>query len=259
MKSSMTDEINQMKTHIEEINTNINLKLDALKESFVTSTKSIQNSISTTSWANIVAEGDKNQNEVVGSFAKKVANSQKTITLDREEREKNVIIFNVPEDKDSKEEDDKEGDEEKKEDEDEKEDENGDEKEVNGKHESDARFFESMCIQNLEYKSTPGVTITRIGSTTNSDYHRPIKVSFHQSFDKRKFLSSLYKLKTDKKFNDIRISHDMSEEDRKENKRLLKEAWEKNKKENNDEFKYKVRGPPWSMKIVKVFSKNVQK
>ena len=51
----------------------------------------------------------------------------------------------------------------------------------------------------------------------------------------------------------------MSEEDRKENKRLLKEAWEKNKKENNDEFKYKVRGPPWSMKIVKVFSKNVQK
>ena len=48
----------------------------------------------------------------------------------------------------------------------------------------------------------------------------------------------------------------MNEEERTENKKLLKQAYEMNMKENNSNYKHKVRGPPWAMKIVKVYAKN---
>ena len=44
----------------------------------------------------------------------------------------------------------------------------------------------------------------------------------------------------------------MSLEDRIENKKLLKEAFELNQKEQSTDYKYKVRGPPWAMNIIKV-------
>ena len=48
----------------------------------------------------------------------------------------------------------------------------------------------------------------------------------------------------------------MSLDDRVENKRLLKEGYELNQQNGKEgSFKYKVRGPPWAMNIVKV-SKN---
>ena len=172
-------------------------------------------------YASIVS--NKQNESVIKSFAKEVANSQQKLTVDREEREKNIMIFNVPEDKD--------------------------------KLNADMEFFKSMCSETLEYENVPKVEIARPKFKPNN-HHRPIKVCFDQSWDKRKFLSSLWKLKTDKKFDNIRISHDMNEEDRRENKKLLKEAYQKNVEEKNTEFKYKVRGPPWAMKIVKVFTKN---
>ena len=92
----------------------------------------------------------------------------------------------------------------------------------------------------------------------NKEHERPLKVSFHQSFDKRKFLSSLYKLKSDSKFDEIRVSHDMCEADRAENGRLLQEAYQRNQKIKNAGYKWKVRGPPWALRIVKVFAKNDQ-
>ena len=41
-------------------------------------------------------------------------------------------------------------------------------------------------------------------------------------------------------------------DDRDENKRLLKEAYNKNQVEKPTTFKYKVRGPPWAQRIVKI-------
>ena len=48
----------------------------------------------------------------------------------------------------------------------------------------------------------------------------------------------------------------MCEDDRLENKCLLKIAYSRNQKEQPTDFKYKVRGPHWALKIVKVFPKN---
>lgn len=47
----------------------------------------------------------------------------------------------------------------------------------------------------------------------------------------------------------------MGREDRDESKRLLTEAYnlnEKLKKEGENSYRYKVRGPPWDMGIVKI-------
>ena len=47
----------------------------------------------------------------------------------------------------------------------------------------------------------------------------------------------------------------MGSEDRTESSRLLTEAYElnqKNKAEGITDCKYRVRGPPWAMKIVKI-------
>ena len=112
-----------------------------------------------------------------------------------------------------------------------------------------------MCSETLQLENLTDVKLTRLGDK-RANHTRPIKVVFKQNWEKRKFLSRLYRLKVDEKFKNINVSHDMNEEERVENKKLLKEAYEMNINENNQNFKYKVRGPPWAMKIVKVFPKN---
>ena len=48
----------------------------------------------------------------------------------------------------------------------------------------------------------------------------------------------------------------MSEDDCLENNCLLKEAYNRNQKEQPIDFRYKVKGPPCALRIVKVFPKN---
>ena len=197
-------------------------KFQDLAKSLEDSTKSIEQSVSNTSWADIASSGNSNnQATIADSFATKVANKQKSITLDREQRENNIIIYNVP--KSDKEE--------------------------------DINFFNNMCTDGLKFEKTFTVSLERIRSNMDN-YEKPLKVCFEHNFDKRKFLSSLYQLDQNKKYEDIIVKHDMNYEDRMESKRLLKEAYTMNLNEKPKKFRYKVRGPPWSMKIVKIFSKN---
>ena len=146
----------------------------------------------------------------------------KRLSIQREERENNIIMFNVPEKSNSS---------------------------------DDINFFNEMCSDTLELSNVPNVKIQRVDAN-NKKYHKPIKVCFEQNWEKRKFLSSLFKLKSVEKYNGIWIKHDMCSDDRAENNKLLKEAHELNAKDNSKDYKYKVRGPPWSMRIVKIFSKN---
>ena len=94
-----------------------------------------------------------------------------------------------------------------------------------------------MCSETLQLDSTPKVNMSRIGDS-NREHNRPIKVCFDQLWDKRKFLGSLFKLKLNDKFRGVHISHDMCQEDRAENKRLLKEAYQLNQVEKPETFRY---------------------
>ena len=177
------------------------------------------------SFANIVASTSTKSDNTsqVTSIAKQVLDTQKQLTSEREKREKNAIMFNVQES-------------------------NTDENE-------DISYFKSMCQRILGMETAPEVKLTRIGEK-RPDHARPIIISFTDSWDKRKFLSSLYKLRLNESYNKITVAHDMCEADRAENKRLLKQAYQKNLDEKTTTFKYKVRGPPWNLKIIKVYAKN---
>ena len=166
----------------------------------------------------------KDSGNLAQALAKQVVNTQKQMTSDREKRENNVIIFNV-EEKDSSSSDD------------------------------DVSFFNSLYKQTLKLGDTPEIKVSRVGVRKENNT-RPMRVVFTENSNKRKFLANLYKLKPHEKFQNIQINHDMSKTDREEKKKLLKEAYLMNEKETDSDFKYKVRGPPWSMSIVKVFAKN---
>ena len=132
---------------------------------------------------------------------------------------------------------------------------NGDKTKTVKENVGDIAFYTKLCKEVLTMRDIAEVKAVRLGSK-QSDKCRPLKISFLNIWDKRKFLSSLPKLKNQVKYKDVRVAHDMSIEDRHENAKLLKQAYEMNKKEQPKEFKYKVRGPPWEMKIVKIYAKN---
>ncbi len=179
------------------------------------------------SWAEVASDSSSENSGIrlITSLTKEVLNGQKKLSEERKDREQNAIMFNIEE---------------------------------NTKKDHDQEFFKRFCQKTLSLKDIPEVKISRLGQKyPDSKNNRPLKVSFTNMWEKRKFFSNLYKMKQDDQLDKkIRIAHDMSQEDRLENKRLLKFAYEKNITENPDTFRYKVRGPPWNTKIVKVYQKN---
>ena len=123
------------------------------------------NTTNATSWASVVGNSDESPpTKMVQLFAKKVSDTHKKLTMDRENRENNIIIFNVPE----------------------------------GSKEEDVTFFNHMCTETLQLPAAPQVEITRLGEKRNN-HQRPIKAFFQDTWEKRKFLSKLFKLKTEEK------------------------------------------------------------
>ena len=176
-------------------------------------------------WPSLASIGSNDSDElnIITTLAKKLLNDEKTLSEDRKERENNIIMFNVTE---------------------------------NETHKTDDTIFsQQLCKDTMEIESIPEVKMNRIGEK-HGNRDRPLKVTFTSTWDKRKFLARMFKTKSVEKYDNLRVAHDMSKEDREENKRLLKLAYEQNINEKPSDFRYKVRGPPWRMRVVKVFQKN---
>ena len=58
--------------------------------------------------------------------------------------------------------------------------------------------------------------------------------------------------------SDISMHHDMTKTEREWTKHLVDKAREMNKQEHMGEWFYKVRGPPWERKILKIWKENLQ-
>lgn len=93
----------------------------------------------------------------------------------------------------------------------------------------------------------------RIGKTNDDpDVYRPFLVQFREKRMKNLVMESLVKLKNaPEAFQNLSIAHDMTKAEREECKRLVEEAKTKQKSETG-EFKWLVRGPPHSLKLVRV-------
>ena len=170
--------------------------------------------------------GSKSTEGFSSSLAKQTAlHLQKTVHQN-EDREKNIIIFGVKEQEDE---------------------------EVQVKKEKDNKFFNDMCTNALDIRGMSIRNIVRIGKKPDDIQSkcRPLKVSFEDTFDKRKFLASLYKLKDCDAYKKVNVTQDQSPEQREETKKLLKIAYDRNQQNETASFLWKVRGPPWGQRLVK--------
>lgn len=140
-----------------------------------------------------------------------------------------------------------------------------DDKNSTVRKERDTSFVNNLA-QFIEADDSCILNVTRIGKrkeTTSSETERsnetskprPIKVVWSETAPKRSFMKNLVHLrKVDEHspFYGVSVTHDMSQDERDENKRLYLEAKAKNEKEKSGKFKFLVRGPPWARRIIRV-------
>jgi hypothetical protein len=113
------------------------------------------------------------------------------------------------------------------------------------------RKFVSELIRkqlNIDFQDSEIKACVRLGNKGAND--RPLLVQFREKGLKNRVMESLRMLKNgDEKFKSLSITHDMTRKEREECKRLVEEA---KSKQVEGEFKYRVRGSPGNMKIVRI-------
>ena len=256
--SCLTSKIDVILEEVKTLSTK-QQKLEASNTSISNATESLLENQKKYSWAEVTAQGSQSGG-IITALATEAVKTQFQLNQDRQKRENNIMIFGVEENKQGQ--------------------------------KNDAALFKELCCETLGFDKCPDVEIRRIGSLKpksvkdgkeeinenkkeskeNQDekqenpvlpqkkprvLSRPVKVCFNTSWEKRKFFTSLYKLKGSKRFGDISVKHDMNQEDRDKNKALLTEAYNLNQDpKKKSGVTYKVRGPPWAPEIVQVFQKN---
>ena len=80
---------------------------------------------------------------------------------------------------------------------------------------------------------------------------RPLLIQFKELETKKQLFKNLRKLQqADENIKILSISHDLTPEEREENRALLAEA--KEKEANEPDYIFQVRGPPWNRAIIKI-------
>ncbi len=163
---------------------------------------------------------------------KETLDEQKKEAADRENRENNIIIYNVDEsEKDTAEE----------------------------RKESDSCFFSNLCEEILLIPVPTARNLMRLGKKPAADEPqkpRPLKVVLESKDDKDKVMENLTKLKNaEEKFRKISVTPDYCMEDREKIRVKVAEAKKLNEEDQSKNFTYRVRGPPWNLRIVKFQNK----
>ena len=99
--------------------------------------------------------------------------------------------------------------------------------------------------QNLE-------KVIRLGRRNDDDDSppRPLLVTLDSLGKKKEIMRNLFKLR-DKHF-DVRINHDMTKAERENSKKLYMEAKRRQDSDASGNWIFKIRGPPWDLKIIRV-------
>ena len=122
---------------------------------------------------------------------------------------------------------------------------------VKEKIEDDTKFFNSLCSEALDINNIEVDKVIRLGQQDGTKC-RPLKIVFKKQEDKGHLMKSLNKLKNaDEKFKGLSITHDYNKEDRSKIKAKVEEAKKMGLAEDQQNFNFRVRGPPWDLRIVK--------
>ena len=151
---------------------------------------------------------------------------------DQEDRKRNIIFFNLPESTSSDQND-------------------------RTKHDKE-EVKEITKICNATIKKDEMIRAIRLGKKPIGNKHRPllIELSGNSSDEKKKALfKNLSKLQNaPEKYQAVSVQNDLTQKQR-EQEKLMREEAKKKEEEASGEVKFKVRGPPWDRRIVKVQTK----
>ena len=86
----------------------------------------------------------------------------------------------------------------------------------------------------------------------NAEKTRPILTALQSVDVKVTLFKNMYKAKKMPKYEKVGVSNDLTKTERQEEKKLFSLAQELQQKEGKGEFLFKVKGPPWARRIVKV-------
>ncbi len=119
----------------------------------------------------------------------------------------------------------------------------------------DLKFVEKLCntVCGLDIDPDEDIVKTvRFGKKDEGGNPRPLLVVFADTDTKKNLFKNLSRLKeAEEPFKSISVQHDMTQKERQETKRLYAEARKKGTESGGD-WTYKVRGPPWARKIVRL-------
>lgn len=116
----------------------------------------------------------------------------------------------------------------------------------------DLEFFNGLCMS-IEVGPKAVKNALRLGSRKTGIEQRPLKIELEKYVDKEEIMRNLFKLKnSDEKFKKVSVAHDLTGEQMKLVKQKVQEADEKTKQDESSEWSWKVRGPPWDLRIAKV-------
>ena len=112
-------------------------------------------------------------------------------------------------------------------------------------------LFEQVLGLNVDLEADVD-SILRLGRKY-PDVTRPMLVAFKSATVKNEVIESLYKLGTaDTVFKSLSITHDLTQKERSDCKKLVIQAKEHAQQDSSGEWIYRVRGPPSDMKVIRI-------
>lgn len=152
---------------------------------------------------------------------------------ERKNRERNIVVYGIPDQNNPS------GKERKKED------------------LSKIKNIFSACTVELQEEDV--LQISRLGKYKSPEGNeiskRPILVVLGSEHIKRDLFRNISKLRNNDQFTGVNISNDMTLNERRTEKKLRDEAKEKEER-SSGEFVFRVRGPPWARRVVKIAKKD---
>ena len=94
-------------------------------------------------------------------------------------------------------------------------------------------------------------SVRRLGKYDANKMKRPLLLTLRKPEKKRELFKKAEGMKGTK-FNDVRISNDLTKAERDKERELFNSAKRMQEQDHSGNFLYKVRGPPWARKVVKI-------
>ena len=179
------------------------------------------------SWADITDSAEKRTvQEVIKKSLKDRDNEEK----ERQKRQRNIIIFELPESKETN---------------------------TEYRKEEDIRKFIGLCRNICKVNITEESLEKAIRlSKVSDDKERPLLTTLKEENKKREIFQNLNKIcEAGDPFDKITVTHDLTAKQKEELKDKIEEAREKERSDELGEFMYQVCGPPCSWFIKKISKK----